>query len=43
MPAASLASSLLIGLASALFVLFNGKIAGISGIVNTTVTNNQWS
>lgn len=32
-PWASLAGGLLIGLASALFVLFNGRIAGISGIV----------
>ena len=32
-PWASLAGGLMIGLASALFFLFNGKIAGISGIV----------
>ncbi len=32
-PWASLAGGLLIGLASALFLLFNGRIAGISGIV----------
>lgn len=32
-PWASLAGGLIIGLASALFLLFNGKIAGISGIV----------
>ena len=32
-PWASLAGGLMIGLASALFLLFNGKIAGISGIV----------
>ena len=32
-PWASLAGGLLIGLASALFVLFNGRIAGISGIM----------
>ncbi|RZT11103.1 hypothetical protein SAMN05216319_0420 [Duganella sp. CF402] len=32
-PAASLAGGLLIGLAAALFVIFNGRIAGISGII----------
>ncbi|MDN0084679.1 YeeE/YedE family protein [Crenobacter sp. SG2305] len=32
-PWTSLAGGLLIGLAAALFVLFNGRIAGISGIV----------
>lgn len=32
-PWASLAGGLLIGLATALFLLFNGRIAGISGIV----------
>ena len=32
-PGAALAGGLLIGLAAALFVLFNGRIAGISGIV----------
>ena len=32
-PWASLAGGVMIGLASALFLLFNGKIAGISGIV----------
>ncbi|MHA4870850.1 YeeE/YedE family protein [Duganella sp. PWIR1] len=32
-PGASLAGGLLIGLAAALFVLLNGRIAGISGIV----------
>ena len=32
-PWASLAGGVLIGLAAALFVLFNGRIAGISGIV----------
>ncbi len=32
-PGASLAGGLLIGLAVALFVLFNGRIAGISGII----------
>jgi uncharacterized protein len=32
-PWASLAGGLLIGLAAALFVLFNGRIAGISGIL----------
>ncbi len=32
-PAASLAGGLLIGLASALFILANGRIAGISGIL----------
>ena len=32
-PAASLAGGALIGLAAALFVLLNGRIAGISGIV----------
>jgi uncharacterized membrane protein YedE/YeeE len=32
-PLASLAGGLLIGLAAALFVLFNGRIAGISGIL----------
>ena len=32
-PYASLAGGLLIGLAAALFVLLNGRIAGISGIV----------
>jgi uncharacterized membrane protein YedE/YeeE len=32
-PWASLAGGLLIGLAAAAFVLFNGRIAGISGIV----------
>lgn len=32
-PWASLAGGLLIGLAAALLILFNGKIAGISGIV----------
>lgn len=32
-PGTSLAGGLLIGLASALFLLFNGRIAGISGIV----------
>ena len=32
-PWASLAGGLLIGLATAIFLLFNGRIAGISGIV----------
>jgi uncharacterized membrane protein YedE/YeeE len=32
-PLASLAGGLLIGVATALFVLFNGRIAGISGIL----------
>ena len=32
-PWASLAGGVMIGLASALFLLFNGKIAGVSGIV----------
>ena len=32
-PAASLVGGLLIGLASALFILANGRIAGISGIL----------
>lgn len=32
-PWASLAGGLLIGLASAMFLLFNGRIAGISGIL----------
>jgi uncharacterized protein len=32
-PWASLAGGALIGLASAIFVLFNGRIAGISGII----------
>lgn len=32
-PWASLASGALIGLATAIFVLFNGRIAGISGII----------
>ncbi|MTV36901.1 YeeE/YedE family protein [Duganella radicis] len=32
-PAASLAGGLLIGLAAAIFVVFNGRIAGISGII----------
>ena len=32
-PWASLAGGVMIGLAAALFLLFNGKIAGISGIV----------
>lgn len=32
-PAASLAGGLLIGLAAALFVIFNGRVAGISGIL----------
>jgi uncharacterized membrane protein YedE/YeeE len=32
-PLASLAGGLLIGVAAALFVLFNGRIAGISGIL----------
>lgn len=32
-PAASLAGGLLIGLAAAIFVIFNGRIAGISGII----------
>jgi uncharacterized membrane protein YedE/YeeE len=32
-PAASLVGGLLIGLAAAAFVLFNGRIAGISGIL----------
>jgi uncharacterized membrane protein YedE/YeeE len=32
-PGASLAGGLLIGLAAALFVIFNGRIAGISGII----------
>lgn len=32
-PLASLCGGLLIGLAAALFVLFNGRIAGISGIL----------
>jgi uncharacterized membrane protein YedE/YeeE len=32
-PIAALAGGLLIGLAAALFVLFNGRIAGISGIL----------
>jgi uncharacterized membrane protein YedE/YeeE len=33
MPGAALAGGLLIGLAAAVFVLFNGRIAGISGIL----------
>ena len=32
-PWASLAGGMLIGLAAALFILFNGRIAGISGIL----------
>lgn len=32
-PAASLAGGVLIGLAAALFLIFNGRIAGISGIL----------
>jgi uncharacterized protein len=32
-PIAALAGGLLVGLAAALFVLFNGRVAGISGIV----------
>lgn len=32
-PMASLAGGLLIGIASALFILLNGRIAGISGII----------
>jgi uncharacterized membrane protein YedE/YeeE len=32
-PLAALAGGVLIGLAAAMFVLFNGRIAGISGIV----------
>lgn len=32
-PVASLAGGLLIGLAAALFVIFNGRIAGISGVL----------
>lgn len=32
-PGASLAGGLLIGLAAAVFVIFNGRIAGISGII----------
>jgi uncharacterized membrane protein YedE/YeeE len=32
-PGAALAGGLLIGLAAAIFVLFNGRIAGISGIL----------
>lgn len=32
-PGASLAGGVLIGLAAALFVIFNGRIAGISGII----------
>jgi uncharacterized membrane protein YedE/YeeE len=38
-PWASLAGGLLIGLAAALFVLFNGRIAGISGILGGLL---QW-
>lgn len=33
-PWASLAGGLLIGLAAAIFILFNGRIAGITGIVS---------
>lgn len=36
-PWASLTGGVMIGLASALFLLFNGKIAGISGIVGGLV------
>lgn len=38
-PWASLAGGVLIGLAAALFVLFNGRIAGISGILGGLL---QW-
>lgn len=38
-PWASLAGGALIGLAAALFVLFNGRIAGISGILGGLL---QW-
>lgn len=38
-PWASLAGGILIGLAAALFVLFNGRIAGISGILGGLL---QW-
>ena len=37
-PWASLAGGLLIGLATAMFVLLNGRIAGISGIVGGLLT-----
>ncbi|MBC7454620.1 MAG: YeeE/YedE family protein [Massilia sp.] len=37
-PWASLAGGALIGLAAALFVLFNGRIAGISGILGGLLT-----
>lgn len=37
-PLASLAGGLLIGLAAALFVLLNGRIAGISGILGGLLT-----
>jgi uncharacterized membrane protein YedE/YeeE len=37
-PWTSLAGGLLIGLAAALFVLFNGRIAGISGILGGMLT-----
>lgn len=37
-PGASLAGGVLIGLAAALFVIFNGRIAGISGIIGGLIT-----
>lgn len=36
-PAASLAGGVLIGVAAAVFVLFNGRIAGISGVLGGLV------
>ncbi len=40
-PWLSLAGGLLIGLATAIFLLFNGRIAGISGIVGGAFTPGQ--
>jgi uncharacterized membrane protein YedE/YeeE len=40
-PLASLAGGLLIGLAAAILVLFNGKIAGVSGILGGLLTKQQ--
>jgi uncharacterized membrane protein YedE/YeeE len=40
-PLASLAGGALIGLAAAILVLFNGKIAGVSGILGGLVAKRQ--
>ena len=42
-PWSALAGGMLIGLAAALLILFNGRIAGISGILGTLMQRDAWA